>query len=273
MKNKKILIILIIVIVFTTAAGIFFITRNLNKPNISDDTTFDFEEDTEIATNNLNEIFGENLSEEDKMFLTTTNASQTNNFVIKETDTNTVITSSIKIPNDKQIVNGNGQFEEPSPVVINKKTTPAKPAASYKAATSINYSSSSYAKPVRISSFILDYNMTKTASRANPLLVTIVTKALENARFLKIRVFARRLSQNNEILSRDMVFSLPKIYVVDGQSQTQFYFAGRTSAGKYLQKGRYLLYAEVEVVDANGKSVGKAGRYPLPKWDYIITLK
>lgn len=273
MKNKKKIIIIAIFIVAAIATTVFFITKNLNKEKVNNDVVFDYTEDDysglENSSNALNNIFGDNLSEEDKMFLSTTNVGQTNelNFVIKETDTSTVITSDTKTTSDRQVVNGNGQFEEPSPIVATKKTLPAKPMTSYK------MPSSSYTQPVRISSFILDYNKTKTASRENPLLVTIVTKAPENARFLKIRVFARRLSKNNEILTRDLVFSLPKIYVVDGQSQTQFYFAGRTSGGKYLQKGRYLLYAEVEVVDSNGKSVGKTGRYPIPKWDYVVTLK
>lgn len=121
--------------------------------------------------------------------------------------------------------------------------------------------------------FIVDYNKRFYTTVANPILLTLVCKAPPKAAFTMVRVYARRLASDNTILSRDLIFYLPKIYVVSSRSQTQFYWAGKDNKGKFLKKGRYILYAEFELFDSEGNVIAQTGRYPEPKWDYIVTFK
>lgn len=272
-KIKPIIIIILVLAVCVTA---FFIIRNvMNNKKI--EAVMDFgmsETETDIPedTTTLDDIFGDTLTNEDKMFLDSTNQIVTNTMSNSMMLSNDMATSS---SNTIKIANGNGQFETSVDVTVNSTNkSPQKAVVNtfpYKDSPYV-YDSQNMQK-ARISSFIINYNDGLTATRTKPLFITLIINAPENARFARIRVYARRLANNNAILTRDLVFALPKIYVVNGQSQTQFYFAGKTTNGQYLPKGRYLLYAEAEITDAYGNSVGKTGRYPLPKWNYVINLK
>ena len=284
-KLKPIIIILIIIVVL--AAGILVTRSILNSGGVSflnfkstngvESNEFDTNDIPEDNTN-LDDIFGDNLTKEERDFLSTnntitlidtndiTNIINTNSFIplddngIYEVNTNNIPDIRPAKPN----VNTFPKTDSPY-VYDNSSTVPATETAN--AQNNQN---------VRISSFIINYNDRFTASRSNPLLITLAIKTPPQGRFARIRVYARRIDDNYNILSRDLIFSLPKIYVIDGQTQTQFYFAGRTSStsgANYLPRGRYILYAEAEITDANGRSVGKTGRYPLPRWNYIITLR
>ena len=282
-KLKPVIIILILIVVLV--AG-FLITRSvLNSKNIS---FLNFESTNGIDSNNFNndiseeatdldDIFGENLTKEEKDFLSTNNT-----ITLADTNeiTNIIETNSF-IPLDD-----NGIYEMNTNNIPDIR--PAKPKVNTfpKTDSPYVYDNTSIApatetvipqnQNVRISSFIINYNDRFTASRSNPLLITLAIKTPPQGRFARIRVYARRIDDNYNILSRDLIFSLPKIYVIDGQTQTQFYFAGRTSStsgANYLPRGRYILYAEAEITDANGVIVGRTGRYPLPRWNYIITLR
>ena len=286
MKAKLKPIIIIVIVLVILVAGFFIAKSILSSRNIP---VFDF---TQNETNDMPEdtittddIFGENITPEEKDFLAT------NNTITPDNTNNNVQTN-----NDSSInLSGNGLYE------VNTNNIPdiapsSKPnnnrgssAYTYNTENSVLVTTSNTLRPnnnnmmsmqssanndVRISSFIINYNDRFVASRSNPLLITLAVKTPPEARYAKIRVYARKIDNNYNILSRDLVFYLPKIYVLDGQAQTQFYFAGRTSAGgKYLPKGRYLLYAEAEITDANGRSVGKTGRYPVPQWNYVVTLQ
>ncbi len=274
-KLKPFIIILIVVIILV--AG-FFITRSiLNSKNIA---FLNFEATNGIESNNFNndtednsleDIFGDNITKEDMDFLATNNT-----IVLSDTNVNTNVSNT----NSSIQLDDNGLYE------VNTNNIPDIPPAkprfnTFSKAdspyvydnTSVNVSN---AQNVRISSFIINYNDRFVASRSNPLLITLAIKTPPQGKFAKIRVYARRIDDNYNILSRDLIFYLPKIYVIDGQTQTQFYFAGRTSStagANYLPRGRYILYAEAEITDINGRNVGKTGRYPLPRWNYIITLR
>ena len=286
MKAKLKPIIIIVIVLVILVAGFFIAKSILSSRNIP---VFDF---TQNETNDMPEdtittddIFGENITPEEKDFLAT------NNTITPDNTNNNVQTN-----NDSSInLSGNGLYE------VNTNNIPdiapsSKPnnnrgssAYTYNTENSVLVTTSNTLRPnnnnmmsmqsstnndVRISSFIINYNDRFVASRSNPLLITLAVKTPPEARYAKIRVYARKIDNNYNILSRDLVFYLPKIYVLDGQAQTQFYFAGRMSSGnRYLPKGRYLLYAEAEITDANGMSVGKTGRYPLPKWNYVVTLQ
>lgn len=269
-KLKPFIIILIIITILV--AG-FFITRSfLNNKRFEAANGIDSESfNNEIESDTtIDDIFGDNITKEEKDFLSTNNN-------IAPIDTNAAIDTN-SLPYPIQLDN-NGLYEvntnnipDISPTKPKVNTFPKKDSPY----VYDNTSSTVDNQNVRISSFIINYNDRFIASRSNPLLITLAVKTPPQGKFARIRVYARRIDDNYNILSRNLIFYLPKIYVIDGQAQTQFYFAGRSSSiagANYLPKGRYILYAEAEITDINGRSVGKTGRYPLPKWNYIITLR
>lgn len=282
-KLKPVIIILILIVVLV--AG-FLITRSvLNSKNIS---FLNFESTNGIDSNNFNndiseeatdldDIFGDNLTKEERDFLSTNNT-----ITLADTNaiTNIIDTNSFIPLDDNGIYEVNtNNIPDIRPAKPNVNTFPKTDSPYVYDNTSITPATETVNpqnQNVRISSFIINYNDRFTASRSNPLLITLAIKTPPQGRFAQIRVYARRIDDNYNILSRDLIFSLPKIYVIDGQTQTQFYFAGRTSStsgANYLPRGRYILYAEAEITDANGVIVGRTGRYPLPRWNYIITLR
>lgn len=269
-KLKPFIIILIIITILV--AG-FFITRSFinNKrfeaANGIDSESFNNEIESDTT---IDDIFGDNITKEEKDFLSTNNN-------IAPIDTNAAIDTN-SLPYPIQLDN-NGLYEVNTNNIPDIAPTKPKVNTFPKKDSPYVYDNTSSTvdnQNVRISSFIINYNDRFIASRSNPLLITLAVKTPPQGKFARIRVYARRIDDNYNILSRNLIFYLPKIYVIDGQAQTQFYFAGRSSyiAGtSYLPKGRYILYAEAEITDINGRSVGKTGRYPLPKWNYIITLR
>lgn len=271
-KLKPFIIILIIITILV--AG-FFITRSfLNNKRFEAVSGIDSESfNNEIESDTtIDDIFGDNITKEEKDFLSTNNN-------IVPIDTNAAIdTNSLPYPNPIQLDN-NGLYEVNTNNIPDIAPTKPKVNTFPKKDSPYVYDNTSSTvdnQNVRISSFIINYNDRFIASRSNPLLITLAVKTPPQGKFARIRVYARRIDDNYNILSRNLIFYLPKIYVIDGQAQTQFYFAGRSSSvagASYLPKGRYILYAEAEITDINGRSVGKTGRYPLPKWNYIITLR
>lgn len=271
-KLKPFIIILIIITILV--AG-FFITRSfLNNKRFEAVSGIDSESfNNEIESDTtIDDIFGDNITKEEKDFLSTNNN-------IAPIDTNAAIdTNSLPYPNPIQLDN-NGLYEVNTNNIPDIAPTKPKVNTFPKKDSPYVYDNTSSTvdnQNVRISSFIINYNDRFIASRNNPLLITLAVKTPPQGKFARIRVYARRIDDNYNILSRNLIFYLPKIYVIDGQAQTQFYFAGRSSSiagANYLPKGRYILYAEAEITDINGRSVGKTGRYPLPKWNYIITLR
>ena len=269
-KLKPFIIILIIITILV--AG-FFITRSFfnNKrfEAVSGIDSESFNNEIESDTT-MDDIFGDNITKEEKDFLSTNNN-------IAPIDTNAAIDTN-SLPYPIQLDN-NGLYEVNTNNIPDIAPTKPKVNTFPKKDSPYVYDNTSSTvdnQNVRISSFIINYNDRFIASRSNPLLITLAVKTPPQGKFARIRVYARRIDDNYNILSRNLIFYLPKIYVIDGQAQTQFYFAGRSSSiagASYLPKGRYILYAEAEITDINGRSVGKTGRYPLPKWNYIITLR
>ena len=269
-KLKPFIIILIIITILV--AG-FFITRSfLNNKRFEAVSGIDSESfNNEIESDTtIDDIFGDNITKEEKDFLSTNNN-------IAPIDTNAAIDTN-SLPYPIQLDN-NGLYEVNTNNIPDIAPTKPKVNTFPKKDSPYVYDNTSSTvdnQNVRINSFIINYNDRFIASRSNPLLITLAVKTPPQGKFARIRVYARRIDDNYNILSRNLIFYLPKIYVIDGQAQTQFYFAGRSSyiaGASYLPKGRYILYAEAEITDINGRSVGKTGRYPLPKWNYIITLR
>lgn len=269
-KLKPFIIILIIITILV--AG-FFITRSfLNNKRFEAVSGIDSESfNNEIESDTtIDDIFGDNITKEEKDFLSTNNN-------IAPIDTNAAIDTN-SLPYPIQLDN-NGLYEVNTNNIPDIAPTKPKVNTFPKKDSPYVYDNTSSTvdnQNVRISSFIINYNDRFIASRSNPLLITLAVKTPPQGKFARIRVYARRIDDNYNILSRNLIFYLPKIYVIDGQAQTQFYFAGRSSSvagASYLPKGRYILYAEAEITDINGRSVGKTGRYPLPKWNYIMTLR
>ena len=283
MKAKLKPIIIIVILLVILVAG-FFITKSiLSSSNIpildfGAANTNDMPEDT-LTTD---DIFGEDITPEEKDFLAT------NNTILSDTNTKSTNKDSSINLTDNGLYEAGNNLDIPDIKPPVSKPNNSSSAYTYNTDNTVLVTSSNTLRPndnmmntmssaetnVRISSFIINYNDRFVATRTNPVLITLAVKSPAEGKYAKIRVYARRVDNNYNILSRDLVFYLPKIYVLDGQAQTQFYFAGRTSAGgKYLPKGRYLLYAEAEITDANGRSVGKTGRYPVPQWNYVVTLQ
>ena len=269
-KLKPFIIILIIITILV--AG-FFITRSfLNNKRFEAVSGIDSENfNNEIESDTtIDDIFGDNITKEEKDFLSTNNN-------IAPIDTNAAIDTN-SLPYPIQLDN-NGLYEVNTNNIPDIAPTKPKVNTFPKKDSPYVYDNTSSTvdnQNVRISSFIINYNDRFIASRSNPLLITLAVKTPPQGKFARIRVYARRIDDNYNILSRNLIFYLPKIYVIDGQAQTQFYFAGISSSiagASYLPKGRYILYAEAEITDINGISVGKTGRYPLPKWNYIMTLR
>lgn len=277
-KLKPFIIILIILIVLV--AGFFIVRSVLNSKRVS---ILDFEATNGIDSNNfyndipedttaIDDIFGDAITEEEKSFLATNNNIISAANADSSVNTNSSI-SSIQLEDNGLFEVNTNDIPDIPPAKPNVNTFP-KADSPYVYNTSSDTSINN--QNVRISSFIINYNDRFVASRREPLLITLAVKTPAQGKFARIRVYARRIDDNYNILSRDLIFYLPKIYVIDGQAQTQFYFSGRTSStsgANYLPKGRYILYAEAEITDSNGLSVGKTGRYPLPQWNYIITLR
>lgn len=287
MKAKLKPIIIIVILLVILVAG-FFITKSILSSNNIPILDFGAADTNDMPVDTLttDDIFGEDITPEEKDFLAT------NNTILSDNNTNTKSTnkdSSINLT-DSGLYEAGNNLDIPDIQPPATKPNNSSSAYTYNTENTVLVTSSNTLRPndnmmmdntalssetnVRISSFIINYNDRFVATRTNPVLITLAVKSPAEGKYAKIRVYARRVDNNYNILSRDLVFYLPKIYVLDGQAQTQFYFAGRTSAsGKYLPKGRYLLYAEAEITDANGRSIGKTGRYPVPQWNYVVTLQ
>ena len=281
-KLKPIIIILIILVILV--AGFFIansILSNRNVPILDFGSNDILDNTNDIIT--TDDIFGDTITDEEKDFLATnnniisniTNDNKNNNnddIFINLSDNGLYEVNTNNIPDFPQTYKPNNSREnsaytyntDNTVLVTSSNTLTPNKKSTQHTRTTLN-------KSVEISSFIINYNDRFVATRNNPLLITLAVKTPPEG------LYARRVDNNYNILSRDLVFYLPKIYVIDGQAQTQFYFAGKISGANrknsYLQSGRYLLYAEAEITDAKGASVGKTGRYPIPKWNYVITLQ
>ena len=280
-KLKPVIIILLILIV--AVAGFFIVRSILNSKGIPN---LDFPETntTDITDTTIDDIFGDDITQEEKDFLST---NQTIEPTATETNINTNNNSIALTEDGLYEANNNNNIPDIAPTQTPNKPSSGSSAYIYDTTGTVvvepntgnNQTLNNIVnnnQSVNISSFIINYNDRFVASRSDPLLITLAVKTPPQGKFAKIRFYARIIDDNYNILSRDLIFYLPKIYVIDGQVQTQFYFAGRKSplsGGQYLPKGRYLLYAEAEITDSNGLPVGKTGRYPLPQWNYVITLK
>lgn len=275
-KLKPVIIILLILIV--AVAGFFIVRSILNSKGMPN---LDFPETntTETTDTTIDDIFGEDITQEEKDFLST---NQTIDPTITETNINTNNNGIALTDDGLYEANNNNNIPDIAPEPT-KKSSSGSSAYIYDTTGTVvvepnmgNNQTFNNNQAVNISSFIINYNDRFVASRSEPLLITLAVKTPPQGKFARIRFYARRIDDNYNILSRDLIFYLPKIYVIEGQAQTQFYFAGRKSplsGGEYLPKGRYLLYAEAEITDSNGMPVGKTGRYPQPQWNYVITLK
>ena len=275
-KLKPVIIILLILIV--AVAGFFIVRSILNSKGMPN---LDFPETntTETTDTTIDDIFGGDITQEEKDFLST---NQTLEPTITETNINTNNNTIALTDDGLYEANNNNNIPDIAPQTPNKPSSGSSAYIYDTTGTVViepnmgNNQTFNNNQAVNISSFIINYNDRFVASRSEPLLITLAVKTPPQGKFARIRFYARRIDDNYNILSRDLIFYLPKIYVIDGQAQTQFYFAGRKSplsGGQYLPKGRYLLYAEAEITDSNGLPVGKTGRYPLPQWNYVITLR
>ena len=226
-KLKPVIIILLILIV--AVAGFFIVRSILNSKGIPN---LDFPETntTDITDTTIDDIFGDDITQEEKDFLSTNQTIEPNT---TETNINTN-NNSIALTEDG-LYEANNNINIPD---IAPSQTPNKPSSGSSATVVVEPNTGNTQtlnnavnnnQAVNISSFIINYNDRFVASKSDPLLITLAVKTPPEGKFAKIRFYARRIDDNYNILSRDLIFYLPKIYVIEGQAQTQFYFAGRKS--------------------------------------------
>ena len=294
--KKYIKIALVTIILLGLSAGGYFAIKFFTTNNVVINDMFvdEFSKDTNALNEDttLDDILGDDVTSEDmaflnsdpEMFKDSTMESDAlamkSNELAMQTNVLALETNTLTMKSNEMVVASNKVNMESNTITTSQKTMTEIPrvknntAGQFEKEDMTPYVPAIPIKdPVRLSAIILNYNDKLVTSRSNPILVTVVLKAPEEALFTSIRVYARRLSRNNEILSRTPVFRLPKIYVVDGQAQTQFYFSGRTTQNTFLPSGRYLLYVEAQVTDKLGNHIGNTGRYPLPQWKQVITIK
>ena len=294
--KKYIKIAVMTLILLGLSVGGFFAVKSFTSDNVVVNDMFvdEFDKDTNALSENttLDDILGDDVTSEDMAFLKSDPdmfkdstmesdaLAMKSNDLVMQTNVLALETNSLSIDSNNLAMQTNKLNVESNTSTFEKNTITEIPRAKNDTAGQFEKVDMTpyipaipIEDPVRLSAIILNYNDKLVTSRSNPILVTVVLKAPEEALFTSIRVYARRLSRNNEILSRTPVFRLPKIYVVDGQAQTQFYFSGRTTQNTFLPSGRYLLYVEAQVTDKLGNHIGNTGRYPLPQWKQVITIK
>ncbi len=241
---KKIRIPLIILILLTLVIISIVIIRNVLVVARNTDAALDFASE---MPSDLDDIFSDDFLDD-----------QINIGASTATNNNTVTTDVV---GDKQV--SIDVIEQTDIIPSEVIPTDSKPAIPIKPNISTN--------KVNIDAFLIEKY---TASRRSPTYITLVVKAPLETSYLNIKVFARKLSKNNEIISRELVFTLPKVYTVNGQGQTQFYFSGRyAGSSKYVSKGRYIIYSEVIGYDKNGNQLSSTGQYAMPKFDNVITIQ
>ena len=231
MKAKLKPIIIIVILLVILVAG-FFITKSILSSNnipildFGAANTNDMSEDT-LTTD---DIFGEDITPEEKDFLAT------NNTILSDNNTNTKSTnkdSSINLT-DNGLYEAGSNLDIPDIKPPVSKPNNSSSAYTYNTENTVLVTSSNTLRPndnmmntsstdtnVRISSFIINYNDRFVATRNNPVLITLAVKSPAEGKYAKIRVYARRVDNNYNILSRDLVFYLPKIYVLADQLEKQ----------------------------------------------------
>ncbi len=264
---KKIRIPLIILILLILVVLSIIIVRNILTVAGHADDALDFA--SEMPTN-LDDIFTSDFSNEDVSIDTQVNTNQVAEFSADETIT-TTDNSAVDVPPAVVMSKEQSEQTDTSSSVAAQADNTELVAEIVPEQTTTVYQSLEKEKEVSINRLIVDKY---TASKKSPSYITIVAKGAPGVVYADVKVFARRLGTNNEILSRDLVFALPRVYVVNGQAQTQFYFAGRYAGSrKYIRDGRYIMYIEVIGYDKDGNRISGTGGYPMPQFDNVITLK
>jgi carbonic anhydrase len=106
-----------------------------------------------------------------------------------------------------------------------------------------------------------------------PLHVTLFMDAPEGAGSCDVAVYARRLGYHRSLVSRDLVFHVPTVFVRNGRAQTQFYWMAKNTEKKILDADRYILQAEVTFFSPKGRVIQTLVHQPSPKWDWVVTVK
>ncbi len=271
---KKIRIPLIILILLVLVVLSIVIVRNILSVANRADEALDFV--SEMPTN-LDDVFTGNFLDDEidietkvtsdepvvaeaEVVTSETVATEVDNILAASSDKAEVVVTEV-MPVGKEDIVEVVNMDTPAPVTtIETVPTPI-----------ISTTPPTDEQAIKIGKLILEKH---TASKKEPAFITIVVNADSNVEYASIKVFARRLANNNVILSRELVFGLPKVYIVNGQGQTQFYFGGRyASSNKYIKDGRYIMYVEVIGYDKDGNRVSGMGEYPMPQFDNVITLK
>lgn len=113
--------------------------------------------------------------------------------------------------------------------------------------------------------FIMDK---KVASPRKPAYITIRLSTFQEASFSELTVYA----EDTRTGKRTLVFRLPKMKIINGLAQAQFYFAGRIfKKNLYLNKGNYRIVANVKLFNRKNTLI-ETKTFPLSKEENIIRL-
>ena len=219
-KLKPVIIILLILIV--AVAGFFIVRSILNSKGMPN---LDFPETntTETTDTTIDDIFGEDITQEEKDFLST---NQTIDPTTTETNINTNNNGIALTDDGLYEANNNNNIPDivPEPT---KKPSSGSSAYIYDTTGTVvvepnigNNQTFNNNQSVNISSFIINYNDRFVASRSEPLLITLAVKTPPQGKFARIRFYARRIDDNYNILDQ---ITFDKTYLI---YRLMFYFDG-----------------------------------------------
>ena len=217
MKAKLKPIIIIVIILVILVAGFFIGKSLLGSRNIP---LLDFGNNDTNAMGDYDplttdDIFGDTITPEEKDFLAT------NNTIIPDTTIDETLTnndSSINL-SDSGLYEVNTNNIPDIPPAVSTPNNNTSSAYTYNTDSTVLVTSSNTLTPnnmvmdmtndviddtnqsVRISSFIINYNDRFVATRTNPVLITLAVKSPAEGKYAKIRVYARRVDNNYNILS------------------------------------------------------------------------
>ena len=100
----------------------------------------------------------------------------------------------------------------------------------------------------------------------------MILNTAAEGRKAKVNVYARKTGKGNSILSKDLIFTIPEVFLQNGRGQTQFYWAAKNYRKQFLEKGKYLIVAEIDVMDKKGIKIKRLTHSPKPQGNYLVTV-
>lgn len=107
------------------------------------------------------------------------------------------------------------------------------------------------------------------ATPRKPIYVTLKVEAPEGAKSFSLRMTA----ENRKTGAETLFFALPKVMVIDGHAQVQFYWSAKKFKAGYVPKGHYVLNAKLDFKNAGGSVIKRMTVTPQPLAQYTIVVQ